>query len=95
MKCSSSNAWPNCQKVSRSHENREPGFAPCRNVIIKDNQIVFRRSQVQTEINIGDITSPETLRFESNRWFAEDRPAASKPQLPTQEKGGVYGLDPR
>lgn len=76
-------------------ETREPGFAPCRNVLIKDNRIVFRRSQIRTDLNIGDATAPATFRFENNRWFAEDRPQASKPSLPVEEKGGAYGVDPR
>jgi|UniRef100_UPI0037852FE5 hypothetical protein len=76
-------------------ETKEPGFAPCRNVLLKDNRIVFRRAQVQIDINIGDGTSPETFRFENNRWFAEDRPQSSKPKLPVEEKNGVYGVDPR
>jgi polygalacturonase len=76
-------------------ETREPSFAPCRNVLIKGNKITFRRSEVQIDINIGDGTSPETFRFENNTWFAEDKPQASKPQLPVEEKDGVYGVDPR
>lgn len=72
-------------------ETREPGFAPCRNVLIKDNRITFRRAQVQTDINIGSGTAPETFRFENNRWLAEDKPQASKPNLPVEEKGGIYG----
>ena len=76
-------------------ETKEPGFVPCRNVLIKDNRIVFRRSQVQIEINIGGDTSPKSFRFENNRWFAEDKPQASKPKLPGEEKAGVYGSDPR
>ncbi len=76
-------------------ETREPEFTPCRNVLIKDNRIVFRRSQVQIDINIGDGTAPETFRFENNRWFAEDKPQASKPRLPVEEKDGVNGVDPR
>jgi hypothetical protein len=72
-------------------ETNEPGFAPCRNVLVKDNHITFRRSQVQTEINIGGGTSPETFRFENNHWLADDNPQASKPQLPAAEQGGVYG----
>ncbi len=76
-------------------ETREPGFVPCRNVRIKDNQITFRRSEVQTEINIGDGTSPETFRFENNIWLAEDRPDRSKPKLPVEEKNGGYGVKPR
>jgi hypothetical protein len=76
-------------------ETRTPGFVPCRNVVVKNNRITFRRAQVQTDINIGDGTSPETFRFEANTWYAEDRPAASKPRLPVEEKGGVYGQQPR
>lgn len=76
-------------------ENRETGFVPCRHVLIKDNQITFRRSEVQTDLNIGDGTSPETFRFENNTWFAEDRPDRSKPKLPVEEKNGGYGVKPR
>ena len=76
-------------------ETREPGFVPCRNVLIKDNRIVFRRAQVQIDLNIGDGTAPETFRFENNLWFAEDRPQSSSPKLPAEEKNGVYGVDPR
>lgn len=76
-------------------ETKEPGFVPCRNVLLKDNRIIFRRSQVQIEVNIGDGTAPETFRFENNRWFAEDKPQSSKPRLPVEEKNGVYGVDPR
>jgi hypothetical protein len=76
-------------------ENTATGFVPCRNVLIKNNKIVFRRSQVQTEINIGTNTEPKTFKFEGNYWFAEDKPTASKPTLPSVEIGGVYGVDPR
>lgn len=76
-------------------ETTADGFAPCRNVTIRDNQIVFRRSQVQVEVNVGGGTKPETFRFANNHWFAEDRPQASKPQLPTEEIEGLYGKDPR
>jgi polygalacturonase len=72
-------------------ETNQPGFVPCRNVLIKDNRITFRRSQIQTDINIGGGTAPETFRFENNQWFAEDNPQASKPRLPVDEKGGIYG----
>lgn len=75
-------------------ETREPGFVPCRNVRVKDNCIKFRRSQVQIEVNIGDATATETFLFQRNRWFAEDKPAASKPKLPTEETEGAYGTDP-
>lgn len=76
-------------------ETKEPGFSPCRNARITGNAIVFRRAQVQIEINTSPGTSPETFRFEGNRWFAEDRPTASKPRLPSNEINGTYGVDPR
>jgi len=76
-------------------ETTEPGFAPCRNVRVTGNRVVFRRSQLRSDVNIGGNTAPETFVFEGNRWFAEDRPEASRPQLPVEEKGGVYGSDPR
>jgi hypothetical protein len=68
---------------------------PCRNVLVRDNRIVFRRAQVQIEVNIGAGTAPDTFRFEKNRWFAEDRPSSSKPKLPVEEKEGTYDSDPR
>lgn len=76
-------------------ETKEPGFVPCRNVVVKDNKIVFRRAQVQVDVNIGPGAAPETFRFEGNHWFAEDRPQSSKPRLPVEETGGTYGVDPR
>jgi hypothetical protein len=76
-------------------ETATDGFIQCRNVTVRDNRIVFRRSQVQTEVNVGSNTQPETFRFENNHWFAEDRPAASKPHLPVSETNGHYGTDPR
>ncbi|MCC6509510.1 MAG: right-handed parallel beta-helix repeat-containing protein [Pirellulaceae bacterium] len=71
------------------------GFVPSRRVKVQDNRIVFRRADVQIECNVGGGTDPDSFIFSRNRWFAEDRPAASKPRLPTEELGGVYGVDPR
>ena len=76
-------------------ETREPGFAPCRNVRITDNRIVFRRADLKSDLNVGTGTEAQTFVFERNRWFAEDRPKASRPSLPTPEKDGQYGQDPR
>ena len=76
-------------------ETTADGFAPCRNMLVKNNKIVFRRAQVQTEINVGGGAESESFQFERNRWFAEDRPQASKPQLPSKEVDGIYGVDPR
>ena len=72
-------------------ETKLEGFVPCRNVVLKENDIVFRRAQVQIEVNVGSGTEPTSFQFVRNRWLAEDRPQASKPQLPVEEKGGIYG----
>jgi hypothetical protein len=76
-------------------ETKAPGFAPSRNVIIKDNTIIFRRADLREDINIGPGTAPQTFRFESNTWFAEDHPDRSKPKLPVEEMNGGYGKKPR
>jgi len=76
-------------------ETTEPGFVPCRAVRVTNNRIVFRRGQLRADVNVGGGTAPETFAFEGNRWFAADRPAASRPQLPVAERGGTYGQDPR
>ena len=76
-------------------ETVEPGFVQCRNVLISSNRIVFRRSQVQVEINIGPNTAADSFRFAQNQWFAEDRPKESRPTLPSAEKDGIHDGDPR
>jgi hypothetical protein len=76
-------------------ENREEMMVPCQNVVIRDNAIVFRRSQVQVDVNESPGVNAASFRFEGNRWYAEDRPTASKPRLPSQEVGGEWGTDPR
>jgi polygalacturonase len=75
-------------------ETREEGFPPCRNVVVSRNSFVFQRSKVRDEINIGPGTAPETFKFADNRWFAEDKPDASRPKLPVAETGGSHGVRP-
>lgn len=76
-------------------ETTEPGFAPCRNGRFERNLIVFRRAGVQIQVNIGPHTSPATFAFADNLWYCEDRPQASRPDLPATETGGLYGIDPQ
>jgi hypothetical protein len=76
-------------------ETTEPGFVPCRNVSVTGNRVVFHRAAIRSEVNVGGNTAPETFTFAGNHWFAEDRPEASKPLLPVEEKDGIYGRDPR
>jgi len=75
-------------------ETRLDGFPPCRNVVVRENVVVFRRSGLRVDVNIGDSTAPETFRFERNWWFAEDAPQKSRPTLPGKVNGDVHGQDP-
>jgi Right handed beta helix region len=76
-------------------ETTEPGFVSCRNGRFERNLIVFQRAGVSIQVNVGPHTSPETFVFADNLWYCEDRPQASRPELPAAETGGVYGVDPR
>ncbi len=76
-------------------ETTAPGFVPCRNVRFERNLVVFRQSELRTHVNIGPNTEPQSFRFAENLWYCEDRPAASRPALPSAERSGVYGVDPQ
>ncbi|HVJ46440.1 MAG TPA: right-handed parallel beta-helix repeat-containing protein [Luteolibacter sp.] len=76
-------------------ETTAEGFTTCGENRITGNRIVFRRSAVAVDINIGANTAPATFGFSANQWFAEDQPEKSKPKLPSAEKEGIYGKDPR
>ncbi len=76
-------------------ETRIEGFPPCRNVVARENVIVFRRAGLRAEVNVGDGTAPETFRFERNWWFAEDEPQRSQATLPGEVIEDVHGEDPK
>lgn len=76
-------------------ETTEPGFAPCRHGRFERNLVVYRRADVSSHVNIGPHTAAETFVFADNLWYCEDRPQASRPELPAAETGGVYGIDPQ
>jgi hypothetical protein len=76
-------------------ENRDSGFSGSQSVSVSRNVIVFRRSEIQTEINVGSGASLEQLSFSRNKWYAEDQPSRSKPSMNIREMGGSYGVDPR
>lgn len=77
-------------------ENQNPGYAPCRNGIFKENLIVFHSSDLSTTANVGGGTEPQTFRFEKNAWYCVDNPTRTKSlvRLPVPEVDGVYGTDP-
>ncbi len=75
-------------------ETRTDGFIPCRNVRIERNLIVYRAADVRIHLNIGPATAPQTFTFSGNWWYCDDIPTQSRPHLPVDETGGVYGIDP-
>ena len=76
-------------------ESRDARFARCGDVEFARNTIVFDRAKIREAANVGPDTEPLTFRFAANRWFARDAPAHSTLPLPTPEKDGTYGVDPK
>jgi hypothetical protein len=76
-------------------ETREPGFVPSQNGVFADNLILFSSANWSSGgVNVGPGTKPESFTFARNFWFCKDRPDRSKPNLPTAETDGTYGIDP-
>lgn len=67
-------------------------FQPCQRGVFEANLIVFDR-RVQTFVNVGPDTKPDTFTFSRNAWFCSD--ADRRPALPTPEQEGVYQVDPQ
>ncbi|MBV6457155.1 MAG: hypothetical protein HONBIEJF_00262 [Fimbriimonadaceae bacterium] len=77
-------------------ETTSTGFLPSQRGRFTDNLVIFRSDQwAAGGVNIGPGTQPETFTFERNFWYCMDRPSHSRPQLPTAERDGQYGLDPQ
>ena len=76
-------------------ESRDPRFVRCGDNRISNNLIVFERAKVRDIANIGPDTRAETFQFAENHWFASDAPDKSIPVLPSNETGGVHGVDPK
>ncbi len=70
-------------------------FLPCADNTFANNLVYFDRSDLNTYVNIGPNTSPQTFTFAHNLWYAYDNPAQSRPTLPVGEINGIVGLDPR
>ena len=74
-------------------ENTNEGFKPATGGVFEKNLILFD-SRVRTFVNVGGGTAPESFAFRDNAWFDLDG-RKRKPDLPTPETGGVYGIDPK
>lgn len=66
-------------------------FQSCRNGVFEENLIVFDK-RVDTFVNVGGGTQPETFTIRGNAWFCSDD--TRRPSLPVEETGGVYQIDP-
>lgn len=75
-------------------ETRGERFNPSRDVTFEKNLIVYTAAVVRTHVNIGPGTAAETFRFGDNWWYCSDAPG-NRPQLPSREKDGIYGKDPK
>jgi len=67
-------------------ETTDPKFKPCHDGLFENNLIIYD-SKVQTFVNIGPRTAPQTFKFRSNAWHNLD--GQRKPSLPTPETGGL------
>jgi hypothetical protein len=76
-------------------ETREKDFVPCRGGRFERNLVVFEAGVVRSVVNIGPDTQPGTFSFVENFWYCKDRPGSSRPELPSRETGGVWGVDPQ
>jgi len=76
-------------------ETRTSDFVPSRNGVFAENIVAFHsRDWSEGGVNIGSGTAPQTFTFARNWWYCLDEPARSRPKLPVEETGGVYGRPP-
>ena len=71
-------------------ESRDARFKPCHDGVFEHNLIIFD-SKIQTFVNVGPRTSPETFRFQRNAWHDLDR--YREPSLPVPETESIYLRD--
>lgn len=77
-------------------ETRDPSFLPSRNGRIAKNLIIFNpETWSEGGVNIGPGVDPGSFQFEENFWYCQGRPERSRPTLPTAERNGTYGVDPK
>ncbi len=77
-------------------ENVEEGMAPCGGGCrFENNLVVVTEGQLREWVNIGPDTKPELFKFTGNWWFHHGSGLPAKPELPSAETGGTYGIDPQ
>jgi hypothetical protein len=70
-------------------------FLPCGNNTVENNLFSFDRADLSTYVNVGANTDAPSFTFRNNLWYAYDNPAASSPNLPAPETGGIRGVNPQ
>lgn len=86
---------PNRWVIRILQETTGAEFVACRNGIVEDNLFLFGGNQANAAINIGPGTKPESFQFRRNFWYHVTNPDRSKPDLPSPETDGVYGVNPK
>ncbi len=71
----------------------EGGEKPTADNTFARNLIVH--GKLESVVNVGAKTKPETFRFAENFWFNRLDPAGSIPKLPAAEKSPAGGTDPK
>lgn len=76
-------------------ETNSDDFLACRNGVFSNNLILYGGKSFGTEVNVGPGTKPESFTFARNLWYRQDSSSGSKPNLPSPELDGIYGIDPK
>jgi hypothetical protein len=59
-----------------------------------NNIIYFRTTDLNSAVNVGSNTLPDTFTFANNLWYAVNSPGFGGYSLPTTEINGIYRQDP-
>jgi hypothetical protein len=70
-------------------------FLHCGQNQFINNLIYFDGQRISVPVNIGSNTDAASFEFAHNLWYDYQRPARSRPTLPSVEQDGIYGLDPK
>jgi hypothetical protein len=69
-------------------------FLPCGNNRFDNNIVYFNSSLLNTHVNVGGNTAPETFTYANNLWYAYNNPAASTPSLQGTVTNNKTGINP-
>jgi hypothetical protein len=75
-------------------ENHAEGFVNTQHGQFNDNIVIWQSGDLWDAVDVGRSTDGATFKFSGNHWFNRTKPSASRPNLPSPEVKGVYGVDP-